>query len=119
VDGRDVEEPKELALTWDQRIASWSLAGDASEYRLSQLRRAILRILEEADEPLGPKEVAKLLEEQGIDKTRNAVKQRMYRMSTAGLLKNQDGKYAPHNRNLHNHDNHRNSDEPDQQAEVA
>jgi hypothetical protein len=83
------------------------------------LIRAILRILEEAGEPLGPKDVTELLEERGVHKSRNTVKRRMYQMSKAGLLKNQDGKYAPHNRNRHNPDNRRDSDDPDRQAEVA
>jgi hypothetical protein len=119
VDGRDVEEPKELALTWDRRIASWCIAGDAKEYRLNELRRAIIRILEEAGEPLGPKEVTELLRECGIDRAYEAVKQRMYQMSKSGQLKNQDGKYAPHNHNLHNPDNRRASGDSHQQAEVA
>jgi hypothetical protein len=104
VDGRDVEEPKELALTWDQRTASWLIAGNAEEYRLNELRRAILRILEEASGPLGPKEVTDLLAERGVHKNYNTVKQRMYKMSQSGLVRSEDGKYAPHNRNLDNRD---------------
>ncbi len=45
VDGRDVEEPTELALTWDQELAAWKLAGDAAEYRMSRGRAEILATL--------------------------------------------------------------------------
>ena len=81
VDGRDIEEPRELALRWDAELASWSLAGDAEEYRVSQERQDIIRVLEEAGEPMTPKEVAELL-----DKAPNAVKYLMWRMSKDGQL---------------------------------
>ena len=60
VDGRDIEKPTELALRFDPDAAPWSIAGDAEEYRLSEGRRAIRRVLENADEPLGPKEIAEM-----------------------------------------------------------
>jgi hypothetical protein len=61
VDGRDIEEPSELALRWDAEIASWSLMGDAEEYRKSEERRRILELLERFDEPMWPKEIAEAL----------------------------------------------------------
>ena len=39
VDGRDIEESEALALAWDPALASWSLKGDAEEYRMSPERR--------------------------------------------------------------------------------
>ena len=60
VSGRDVEE-QELALKWDQEIASWSIIGDAQEYRQSELQAGILRILGEAEGALTPKELAEVL----------------------------------------------------------
>src|SRR5215217_405634 len=61
IDGRDVEEPTELALRWDADIASWSLMGDAEEYRQSKERRQIIALLERMDEPMHPKDIAEAL----------------------------------------------------------
>jgi RecA-family ATPase len=38
VTGREIEEEAELALRWDADLASWTLVGDAEEYRVSQER---------------------------------------------------------------------------------
>jgi AAA domain len=62
VDGRDIEEPAELALRWDAEIASWSLMGDAEEYRQSEERRRIIELLQCMEEPMWPKEIAEALE---------------------------------------------------------
>jgi len=35
VAGKDIEEEKELALTWDANVTSWTLVGDAEEFRIS------------------------------------------------------------------------------------
>ncbi len=40
VDGRDIEEPVELALKFDRNAATWAIVGGADEYRLSETRRA-------------------------------------------------------------------------------
>jgi hypothetical protein len=62
VDGRDIEQPTELALKFDQNAATWAIVGDAEEYRVSEQRAAIIRVLEKADEPLSPKEIAEMTE---------------------------------------------------------
>jgi RecA-family ATPase len=62
VDGRDIEEPSELALRWDADIASWKLMGDAEEYRQSEERRRIVELLKAFDEPQAPKDIAEMLE---------------------------------------------------------
>jgi hypothetical protein len=62
VDGRDIENPAELALKFDPNAATWAIVGDAEQYRLSEARLAIVRTLENADEPLSPKEIAELTE---------------------------------------------------------
>lgn len=59
VDGRDIEEPGELALRWDRELHGWLLVGDAEETRLTEQRRAILDALRAAGEPMGPKALAK------------------------------------------------------------
>ena len=63
VDGRDIESPTEFALKFDQSAATWTIIGDAEEYRLSEGRREIQAVLTNADEPLGPKEITAILAE--------------------------------------------------------
>jgi hypothetical protein len=101
VEGRDIENPTEIALKFDQDAATWAVMGDAEEYRRSETRRKILKVLEEADEPLGPKDVAELL-----DVPENRIKQRLYQMSKDGEVKVvARGRYEVHNlHNFHNHE---------------
>jgi hypothetical protein len=96
VDGRDIEEPTELALRWDAEVAGWTIAGDAEEYRSAELRTAITRVLENNDEPMTPTEVA-----EALGKSANTVKQRMWTMSRDGQLLNSNGRYSVAH-NLHN-----------------
>ncbi len=58
VDGRDIEEPSELALRWDGELGAWALMGDAAEYRMSEERRKIVELLRNAGEAFGPKDIA-------------------------------------------------------------
>jgi hypothetical protein len=99
VDGRDIEEQKELALLWDAASAKWTETGEAEEHRRSETRQNILKALEEAEEPLGPKKVA---ERTGLDV--DVVRQRLHHMSKAGeVMQVARGLYAPHNdRNIRN-----------------
>src|SRR5215212_3155462 len=91
VDGRDIEEPQELALGWDAATCSWAAQGDAATYRLNKERREIIELLIREDEPMGPKAVAELL-----GKSYDATKQMMKRMSDDGQLKQEGyGKYVP------------------------
>jgi repressor of nif and glnA expression len=58
-----------------------------------------VEVLEEADEPLGPKDVAEILEMK-----EGTVRQRLYQMSNDGEVKVvARGRYAPHN--VHNNRN--------------
>ena len=59
VDGREIEEPGEYALSWDQHAHGWVLVGDAEDTQLTEQRRAILDALKSADEPIGPTEIAR------------------------------------------------------------
>jgi AAA domain-containing protein/ribonuclease R-like protein len=92
VDGRDIENSTELALNFDQNAATWAIVGDAEEYRMSEGRRAILRILENADEPLGPKEIAAILAESkhrtGYETGYGAVREMLSQMVKDGQAKN-------------------------------
>jgi AAA domain len=99
VEGRDIENPTELALRFDQGAATWAVMGDAEEYRRSETRRAILRVLEHSYEPLGPQDIADALGEKN-----NTVRQRLYQMSKDGEVKVvARGLYALHN--IHNDHN--------------
>jgi hypothetical protein len=107
VDGRDIEEPAELALTWDPNTAGWTLAGDAEQYRLSQTRAEVIEVLEEAGEPMTPTEVA-----DALGKSFNTIKQRLWHMSKEGQVLASDGRYSlPKDHNPRNPRN-RNPEEP-------
>jgi hypothetical protein len=82
VDGRDVEEPAELALKWDAELAAWTLVGDADEYRMTQDRAEIVEVLRASwPKPMTPKEVAAAL-----GKTPANIGQRLYQMRQAGQV---------------------------------
>jgi hypothetical protein len=94
VDGRDIEEPAEYALKWDTETAGWAIAGDAEEYRMSEERKAILGVLTDCGDYLSPGEVS-----DALDKPRNTIKQRLWRMAQDGQVENRNGKYGiTHNR---------------------
>ncbi|NPV73759.1 MAG: AAA family ATPase [Pelotomaculum sp.] len=81
VTGRDLEE-KELALSFDPATTTWNIMGTAQEYRMSRERREILEVLREAEEPLGPKEIADL-----TGKPYANIKKLVYVMAKSGELK--------------------------------
>jgi AAA domain len=90
VDGKDIEEPEELALGWDGATCSWTARGDAATYRLNKERREIIEVMEAWDEPMGPKAVANALGKD-YDQTR----QLMYKMAGDGQLSQEGyGKYV-------------------------
>jgi len=77
ITGRDVEE-QSLALEWDDSTTQWSLLGDATLYRISQERQAIIEVLARADQPLGPKAIA-----EALGKNQNTVRQLLFNMAAA------------------------------------
>jgi hypothetical protein len=87
-DGRDYEYPVELALKWDQSAATWSVLGDAESYKMSKQRRAILKVLEETDETLGPKMIHEMLNAKGIEMGEGAVREMLSQMTKNGQVKN-------------------------------
>ena len=90
VTGREIEEEAELALRWDASVASWTLAGDAEEYRLSQERRSVLKTLGAAGGGISPKEIA-----EALGKSVDSVKVLLGEMVKAGQVSNPTyGKYA-------------------------
>lgn len=87
--GRDIEE-RELALQFDKSTGLWTVLGDAAEYRDSQERRDIRKVLSEVGQPMTPKQVAAEL-----DKPYEAVKKTMQRMAADGTVgKKGLGKYV-------------------------
>jgi len=114
VDGRDIEEPSELALRWDADIASWSLMGDAEEFRMSEERRGIVNLLRRVGEPLGPKDIAQVL-----GRNYGAVRVMLSEMVKDGLLASPSrGKYIPtnntNNANMTNNTNNANNAHADE-----
>ena len=114
VDGRDIEEPSELALRWDADIASWSLMGDAEEFRMSEERRGIVNLLRRVGEPLGPKDIAQVL-----GRNYGAVRVMLSEMVKDGLLASPSrGKYTPtnntNNANMTNNTNNANNAHADE-----
>lgn len=98
VDGRDIEEPAEMALTWNADTACWTLAGDAEQYRLSQTRAEVIEVLGSSEEPMTPTEVA-----DALGKSFNTIKQRLWHMSKEGQVLASDGRYSlPNNHNPRN-----------------
>ena len=90
VTGREVEEEAELALRWDTDLASWTLVGDAEEYRLSEERQAVLGALGRAGGPMSPKEIA-----EALDRSHGSVKVLLGQMVRAGQVDNPFyGKYT-------------------------
>lgn len=57
ITGRDLLD-KELALKWDDISTSWSVLGNASEYRISQERQAIIEIVKASPAPMSSKEIS-------------------------------------------------------------
>jgi hypothetical protein len=55
--GRDLIDV-EKAMTFDKESCLWRIAGDASAVRLTTERAAIIQAVEEAGEPVGPRDIA-------------------------------------------------------------
>ena len=93
IDGRDIEEPSEMALRWDADIASWALMGDAEEFRMSEERRDIVNLLRRIGEALGPKDIAQML-----NRNYGAVRVMLSEMVKDGLITSPSrGKYTTTN----------------------
>jgi hypothetical protein len=88
-DGRDFENPVELALKWNASTATWTILGDAEEFGMSEQRRAQLRVLESADKkPLGPKVITERLNASGTEMKNGAVRELCSQMAKDGQIKN-------------------------------
>jgi len=76
-------EDKELALKWD--APRWQLLGNATEYKLSVERRAILDVIKASPGPLTPKDIA-----ERTGKNQSTVRTLLWKMSEAGVIKVDD-----------------------------
>jgi 3'-5' exonuclease len=100
ITGRDIEQERELALSWEAATAAWRIAGDAEEYRGSKERAEIAGCLRSAEGPMGPKEVS-----DALGRNYNATKQLLWKMSNDGDLRTVgSGKYVVTS-NFDNRDN--------------
>jgi hypothetical protein len=96
ITGRDIEEPSELALEFDPNAATWAIVGDAEEYRLSEQRAAILRVLRDSDEPLGPTDITEMVNANGTKVTNGTVRVLLGHMVRDGQIGTPGrGKYVP------------------------
>ncbi|MDF1735108.1 MAG: AAA family ATPase [Minwuia sp.] len=85
--GREIEEMEQAV---EFVAGRWKVLGNAADVRRSEERRAILSIMESADEPLGPKKIADTL-----GKPQNNVKQLLLKMQRAGEINKQArGRYV-------------------------
>ncbi len=86
--GRDIEE-YERAITFNRENCRWTVQGEASEVRRTDERGAILAVLEEATEPMSPKDITI-----ATSMNRNACDQLLHKMTKAGeVIKSKRGMY--------------------------
>lgn len=86
--GRDIE-PVEIAMAWDPVTGLWRALGDPREVAMSTERKAIVALLRQAGEPMGPKAIA-----EALGKNLETTKTTIRRMTNDGILKPLDrGKY--------------------------
>lgn len=88
ITGRDIEEREEL-LNWDRETGVWTMIGDAEEYRRSEQRRDLLRVMAERGGPMSPKDVYEVM-----GGNRSSIRSLMARMANRGDIQiTSPGKY--------------------------
>jgi hypothetical protein len=86
--GRDMPE-FEKAASFDSQSCRWTLQGDASEVHRSSERGRILAALEDADEPMSPRDL-----EAATGMSGNNLRQLLFKMAKAGeIMKTKRGSY--------------------------
>ncbi len=110
--GRDVPEA-DHALSFDAATCSWTLLGDAAEYRTSEERKAIIDLLRDAPDPMSPKAIA-----EALGKKPNNTRYLLHRMVKAGEVVGIGGAYhlPPNPPNAYNANNTPNT--PNTQSEM-
>jgi hypothetical protein len=106
VTGRDIEEPAEHALSWDNPSKTWKYKGHAEDHNMTGERTEICNVLRTLDRPAGPHEIADILRKDG-----GAVRRLILKLFEAGeLVRPSHGKYAlPTTGNVGNSGNDDNS----------
>jgi hypothetical protein len=91
VEGRDLPETIEMAANFDREACRWKILGAAPDVHRSNARAKILAALEQATEPMGPKDIMA-----ATGRTdRNAVDQLLFKMTQDGdVEKAGHGKYV-------------------------
>jgi hypothetical protein len=88
--GRDILDLN-LALRWDASTCTWSIMGDADEYRLSIERKEIVDLMRRMGKSVQPKDLYPLLPEKRPD----AIRKLMSKMASSGdLVVGASGKYC-------------------------
>jgi len=87
--GRDVPEA-DHALTFDPVTCCWTLAGDATEFRRSEERADVLKVLRDLGQPMTPKDLA-----DALDKPAGTMRVMLHRMAQAGEVVAREGRYTP------------------------
>jgi len=82
VAGKDIEEEREHALTWDANLTNWTLVGDAEDFRMSDQRRETRGAMLALSRPVTTAEVANK-----VDKDYQATRYLMVRMEEEGLIR--------------------------------
>lgn len=88
VTGRDVEE-RDLALRRDEEDLSWTLLGDASEYRLTAERAELLKTIEQQP-GMRPNEIA-----DASGRLPRQVRRLLFSMAHDAQVRVRDGRYYP------------------------
>lgn len=103
VTGRDIQEA-EVALSWDPAVTLWSVLGNASEFRVTPERAAILKVLKDSGCELSPKYIG-----ESLGKSAGATRKLLWELSQQGLVSSPHyGKYI-HNSNSSSSSNSGNS----------
>jgi hypothetical protein len=88
VDGRDIEEPKEYALTRNINTGTWTIEGEAEEVRMSKERADVLLMIRRRG-PQSPKDLADLLNVKP-----GTMRKRLFDMADDGqVVKGADDRY--------------------------
>lgn len=87
--GRDFEE-RSLALEWDNEILQWRSIGDASTFRMSEERRAIIDVIKDHGGTATPKFIA-----EALDKKPGTVRKNLSDMKSDGqVISDSSGNYS-------------------------
>lgn len=90
VKGRDINEA-ELAIQFDNETGKWLKLGKAEDWRISEERREIIKLLIDEGGPMHPKEIAYALGKKGV-----TIRSTLARMARGGdITKLGDGRYSP------------------------